>query len=483
MAELTKKEQIYNEVEKDKKTVLGSSLFFAAANPLLQKINRGLAFTSVQIAKLETSIVSLNVPEAPQPVIEPVAVQEEKESISATRSRSGVGTASGLAALGFIVPLLLNKEAREYLSSFLAGLIGIDKLELISNAIKAVTVVLTGVFAYKVFKQVADAFESLKRLWNLISELFSLTSDNADAVDEKDKDLKQKRDKLKKNQQKRKKSRKKAKNAEMVRRKANRAKRIKKLKNIRTAKNSISAIKKALLIGGPIGIAAGVVGGIAIGSIIDLIAGPNEDVEVEEDKADVEPEEAPELATEENDDDFVVEDEPEETPVLEPEVKEVPIDASTVGKVIADNAIQELSAGFFDLEGAKKAFGWAKSKLFGGGKEGTQPVQKASPASNIPKPVESLPRSKPESKPVVSEPTASTPVSSAPVKDLQPVVATTTPTAGERIINESSAVSAVKKDQQTSNIMVNNVDNSTIVVMKEEVTRTSEPLTFAPLYA
>ena len=58
MAEQSKKEQIYNEVGKDSSAAMGSVMFFALANPLLQKLNSGLKFTQSQMARLETNIVS-----------------------------------------------------------------------------------------------------------------------------------------------------------------------------------------------------------------------------------------------------------------------------------------------------------------------------------------------------------------------------------------------------------------------------------------
>jgi hypothetical protein len=475
MAELSKKEQIYNEVEKENKTVINSVMFFALANPLLQKINRGLVFTDNQIAKLETNIVSLNVPGITPIQADPrennVPVPEKKENVSVAKSAF---TASGLAALAFALPFLINKESRDYLTSFIAGLIGRDVLDKIALALKLVGAALAAAFAYKTMQQIQSAFESIKRLGNLTAILFGLTSDGTDAVNEKEDDLKKKQKKIKENQQKYKKSRDKAKKAERARRRANRLARAEKLKKIKSVKDTISKLKKVLLIGGPIGIAAGIVGGIAIGTMIDLIASPSEEAEVKENKLDTEQEDTNIPAVSEDDEEeLVVEDIPDEVPDLEPPAQGMNITPEKIGTSLADNAVKELSMGFFDMEGVKKAFNWARGKIFGS-KEKDTSVEKALPVSTL-----NTPTNIPTERPVQgAEASASPPLQ---VADKKPI---NEPQTGVQMNQDSEVVIAAKKDEAKGNVIINNVDNSTNVIVNDEGgAGESQPHVYSTLYA
>lgn len=534
MAELSKKEQIYNEVEKENKTVINSVMFFALANPLLQKINRGLIFANSQIAKLETNIVSLNVPsiipiqDTTQQPNKPVA--EEKESVSVSKSAF---TASGLAALAFALPFLINKESRDYLTSFIAGLIGTDALDKIALALKLVGAALAAAFAYKTMQQIQSAFESIKRLSKLTATLFGLTSDGTDAVNEKEDDLKKKQKQIKENQQKYKKSRDKAKKAERARRRANRLARAEKLKKIKSVKDTISKLKKVLLIGGPIGIAAGIVGGIAIGTMIDLIAGPSEEAEVKENELDRgrgDEGDSPTTGGDE-DEELVVEDIPDEEPELEPAVAESNITPEKVGTTLADNAVQELSMGFFDMEGVKKTFRWARSKLFGGGEENknvekapptsaptaitTTPsaptstpdegnqtaLNKASTTSNVDQDaaqalatgttpnakLSALPTSSPASTPSESPGKSGSSITSSITPSVQPIIEKkpiSESTTGAQINEGSEEVIAAKKDEKQGSVMINSIDNSTnVFVNNEERSKEYQPQVYSTIHA
>ena len=480
MAEQSKKEQIYNEVGKDSSAVMGSVMFFAMANPLLLKLNNGFKFTESQIARLETNIVSFTVPGAPTSLDEATTpVPEEKESISVAKSAV---TASGLSALAFVLPILMNKEAREYIGSFIKGFIGAENLDKITLALKVVTAALAAAFAYKTMQQIMQTLESVKKLGTLTATLFGLTNDGADAVNEKDEDLKKKKKKLKERERKRKASKKKARGAERARRKSNRAAKIKKLKKIKSIKSTISNIKKALLVGGPFGIIAGIVAGIAIGTMIDLVAGPSEETEVAEDKLDEEKDEPEAPVQEDDEEDIDISEEPEEKPDLEPEVAEDNITPEKVGTALTDNALQELSMGFLDLEGAKKALKWAKGKIFGGGDE-EEGKEKASPVSQPPS--GSMPGEAPPKPSAPSTSSSGSAPGPAPSAGGNKTASQTTsaPSSGEALNKTSSEVSAAKKDQQTGSVVINNVNNSTNVIAGAEKNKaTPAPTEFTPIF-
>lgn len=121
--------------------------------------------------------------EEPPPV--PDAVSEDKMPEIAERAKK---QAFDLAKLGLILPFLINKESREYLANFLSGLIGEDALGAIKTTLVGITAVLTGVFAYKLFKQIGTTFEALKELSRVTGILFNISSSaNEDLEVEKDK--------------------------------------------------------------------------------------------------------------------------------------------------------------------------------------------------------------------------------------------------------------------------------------------------------
>lgn len=443
------KKEVYDQVKEESGTVFKSVGLFAMINPVLNSIAISTSETARQAGHLEHNLGMLfgqklaetSTPDKPAP--------EKKEKLSTTTGRMR-SRGMDLAGLGLIIPFLVNKESRDYLASFISGLIGKDNLELINTGLIALTSVLTGVFTVKLFKQVSDTIKTFKKLSELTATLFQSVSDGADGVNEKDEALEKKKDKMREQAKKRQAKKKKRKAAELKRRQANRAKRLKRIKQIKRAKSVISNLKKALLVGGPFGIAAGIVGGIAIGSMIDLIAGPEETSLEDTEKEDTGGPDEPEL--EEDEDGIPIEPDTDE-PVAEPEEKEAEFSASNLGSVIADNAIQELSMGFLDKEGIKKAWDWVKGKVFGS--EDKKPATESKPTPVSSKTTES-PKQTPSPTSTTTPPTAS----ATPEPD--------TKESGQTLAKASEDVSGAKKDMAAGNVTVNNINNSTTVVKKNE---------------
>lgn len=154
--------------------------FFVQFQPYakdLQQEAAELEKSAIQLGNILTKYLELDEPLKLLPV--PEAVKEETIQDTAARVKS---RAFDLAKLGLIIPLLLNKDAREYMASFLSGLTGIST-DAFKNALIGIGVVLAGVFTYKLFKQVSDTFTAFKQLSDATATLFNLTSDAAGELD------------------------------------------------------------------------------------------------------------------------------------------------------------------------------------------------------------------------------------------------------------------------------------------------------------
>lgn len=405
--------------------------FFLAANPILDKIvhavNRA-AESAGKLAVLEQGILQ------PTPA-EPVnAVPANKTELNPDTTNAMKKRGIDLAWVGFALPLLINNEARGYLASFLGGLIGVENLEAINSGLKIATIALGAYFGVMIFKQVSDTINTFIRLSQLMGILFNIVNDAEDGIDEE----KKKHDKDKSDHEKSKK-----KNRQT--RKDRRAGRLKRLKDVKKARKVIGTLKKALLVGGPIGIALGIASGILIDSMIDYATGDQEaDIEAE-DKADTGDEE-PEVAT--------------------PEQSEI----SKFGNVLIKNVVDA-----FDFVQIAKDAVSSISSLFGGkDKKGdtpkmeddkedtsaaTKPQIVSTPSASPAKPATS------ESKPKVSNVTAVSVPAPAPAKQeaAKPI------SDGSSLQQTSEVVAAEKKDQAKSdNVIINNVNNQTVIVAKPE---------------
>lgn len=395
--------------------------FFLAVSPALktlllsvQELNK----TSTKVAELVSSYFDVKIP----PARTPTAQVEEKESISSIAGRTKE-RAFDLAKLALIIPLLLNKDAREYLASFLKGLFGTESMEGFNNALKMVGGVLVGVFAYKLFQQIADTFKAFKRLSQLVGTLFGLSEAAANSAAGEKEELEKKRQKDKER-----------------RRKSRQAKR-KRLQRIKKLKGVVSKFKFA----GPFGLIAGIIVGVGIGTMIDLVTNNEEAAEEADEKAEEEDQDPPEVSGD--------------------------IDTSNLFEIIKNNAIENLTLGLISKEtidntkkvlaGDEKTIAQNKAAISGmssGGAEfGESPGGRGGgwEPDLAPKPKEATPSpsaTKEESKSVEKE---------APVSAPEPSV----PPAGETVMEKSEEVASEKKQRINSatNVTVNNIDNSILV--------------------
>lgn len=236
------------ETARKEKAIIASIGFFASTSPFFKEVADTLGRQNKRLINIVSGINDVLIQDAYALEI-PQATPEPQENISSIVSRTQ-SRAIDLAGLGLIIPLLFNKEARDWISGFANGLFGIENVETLNTALKAITAVLAGVFAYKVFKQVGDTIETFKRLSNLVSSLFLITDEAAVATVDEKKEIEEK------------KTRDKDKRKKIRENRVARQKRIQKFKNI----------FKAFKFGGPIGFAVGTVVGVGIGTAIDLIS-------------------------------------------------------------------------------------------------------------------------------------------------------------------------------------------------------------------
>lgn len=426
-------------IDKASEAAVSEVSFFLAANPILDRILDSVtaaAKSAQAIARLESGLLQ------PTPAEPPKAVQTTNtgDTLPADRTNAMKSRGIDLAWLGLVLPLLINPEAREYLASFLGGLIGTENLEALNTGLKLLAGTLATVFAVKVFQQVSDTINTFLRLSRLVGILFNIVSDADDGVvDEKKKQDQEKEDYDKKKQ----------KNKEA--RKGRRAERLKRIQQVKKARQTISTLKKALLVGGPIGIAVGIGSGILIDSLIDYATGDEEKAIEAEDKADTGDEE-PEVAGSEQS------------------------EASKFGDVLIKNLVDSFN--FVQIAKDTVAFvssGW--KNLFGG--KDDKKTEAASSTASTPssKPPVATTESKPAitasaaatgSKPsTTSSPTSSTSAPSSP----STISESSRPTSdGSSLQQVSETVVAEKKDQSNSGgaVVINNVNNQTVVVAKEE---------------
>jgi hypothetical protein len=172
--------------------MLGSLGFFVREALPISKQSSDLALsTSIAASNLNNALLAylelfeeapLSVKTDPREELDKAVVKIKKRAFD-------------LAALGFVIPLLLNKDAREYLSSFAGGLIGVENVEKFKLGLIAVTGVVTGVFTFKLIKQVGDSIEAVKRLSQVVGTLFGITEAATEETLDKEAELdKQKKD-------------------------------------------------------------------------------------------------------------------------------------------------------------------------------------------------------------------------------------------------------------------------------------------------
>ena len=271
-------------IEKASAAVVSDVSFFLAANPILDSIldsvNKAAESVS-KVAVLEQGIINPGPAQTPQQDAVAASKDELRPDTTNAMKKRGID----IASIALFIPLLINKDSREYLASFLGGLVGVENLEAINTGLKIATVALGAYLGIKVFKQVSDTINTFIRLSQLMGILFNTVSEADDGLDDQKKQV----DKDKEDYDKKKKDNKK-------KRSGKRAERLKCLKQVKKARQVIGTLKKALLVGGPIGIAVGIGSGILIDSLIDYATGDEEKAIEEEEKADTGDDE-PEVAT------------------------------------------------------------------------------------------------------------------------------------------------------------------------------------------
>lgn len=411
-------------IEETSAAVVAEVSFFLAANPLLDSIvnavNRA-AESSSKIAILEQGIVQPVPTQTPKQDATPVKDELRPDTTNAMKKR-GID----LAWLGFALPLLMNNEARTYLASFLSGLIGTDNLEALNTGLKIATVALGAYLGVKVFKQVSDTISTLIRLTQLMGVLFNVVSDTSEGVDNE----KSKHDKDKEDYDKKKENNK-------QKRKGRRADRLKRIKQVKKARQVAGTLRKALLVGGPIGIAVGIGSGILIDSLIDYATGDEERAIEAEEKADTGDDE-PDVATQEQS------------------------EVSKFGDILVKNLVDSFN--FVQIAKdtvAAVTSGW--KNLFGSKDEkktGSTSVNMTSAPAATP----SIPATA-ESKPTVtSSPATQVNVTATAIPEPSKPV-----TTGTSLQTTSETVVAEKKDQANSggDVVITNVNNQTVIVAQE----------------
>lgn len=341
--------------------------------------------------------------------LEPIKAKDAEplkmESIAATEER-----AFDLAKLALILPLLLDPTARNYLANFIQGLVGAETLDKITFALKAVGAVLAGVFAVKLFKQISDTISTFVRLSQVVGTLFGLTQENNDL--EIEDATKKERDKWEKRKEKFEKNK-----------SANRAKRLKKLEKARKFRKVLKALGKVGKFTG-IGFIVGAAAEAFVDSIFDYFSKEQADT-TDAKFPDTEDEEV-DKATEDEGDDFM-----------------------SIGAMILKKFISNLTFGVVSEETLDKAFKYI-GKFFG--------VENKSNTTSAAT-VESKPT--PTATPSTPAPsTGSSGSQAAPATQPTPAPSTT----GQTMATTSEQVAGAKKDLSTGSTVVNNVDNSVVVV-------------------
>ena len=473
-------QQIQQTAETALNNISGIFIPDAAARLLVQLTDKS-AQDMGQVAVLAAKLFQIT-PSLEQP--KPQAVREAAPSIAGSTSNM-LGRGIDIALLGSLIALLVNKEAREYLASFLSGLLGID-FNNILTALKLVGIALAGVFAVKVFKQVSDTIATFIRLSKLVGVLFGLTNDQSEATIEE-------KEKMDKRKQKEKENRK--------TRNQNRKKRIERLKKLKGLSNFL---KKGLAVTG-----VGLVAGIVVGTIMDYMI--NQSTEPDE----------PEDIDEESDD----------VPAIKEESDEVNI--SEIGKLIVDNIISTVSFGLLDtgkikgawnaLTGNKKEQEKNRAAISGMSSSGTTEQDtaflsatnesKPSPAATSTKTSKEVSEDKSKSTASIAATTAggaptgtmavqssggsspagamttesssestSTPLSSSTTESIQPPAENiqATPSTGSLMNASSEQVAGEKKDAaMDQTVVIANVDNRKVIASSAEASPPSQTMTYS----
>lgn len=393
--------------------------FFIQISPVI----KDAADKSSRVAGLFAEFLGSNIGSALEPIKSvPEATPIKMESISSTKER-----AFDIAKLAVIIPLLLNEESRKYLASFAQGLLGTETLEGITTALKAIGIVLAGVFAVKVFQQVSDTINTLIRLSEVIGVLFNLTQESNEA--EVDEARKKERESWEKRKEKYEQNKSK--------KRAERLERLEKLKKLKKVIKGLSFLMKGTLVAA----AAGIAMDAAASTIIDYAT-----------REEPAPARFPES-----------EDEPvqeEKGAVLE--------EPESLGDILVRNIFDAIPGGSLLYS------------LFKGKKDDKKKAD-ATPAAK--EPVTNAPAPAPASAPAAKAETRAAPISGVSTEQAQQartsfgqtdprIVRPSEPVSpivskGEDLATTSEAVNGEKKGLMQNNIVNNVIDNRTLVATSQ----------------
>ena len=377
-------------------------------------------------------------------------ILENKETLSAMKKRG-----LDIAALGLLLPLLLNDEARKYLASFIQGLIGAETLQKIETALKIAGVAIAAVFAVKVLKQVSDTLTVMMRIAKLTALLFGLTQATSD-INEKDrKKIDRRREAEKRNRDKR---------------KSKRRKKIERIRKIKGIVGKITTVLKATVIGA----VAGLISGVVINTLIDYMINDDEKIAAEEDKA---------------------EDVDEDEDLIEPDLPEES-DISIIEEKLKDNLIKAITFDIVNLEGVRNLGRVLQ------GDQATIEKNQAAIAGSVgtmgdTNPLTGQPSDYSETQPEIKPPPVSplrggptrmggrgsqSPIGPRPANpplvpqpQTQAVPEPQNSTNGSTLSTASENVGATRKDLTAGSNSTTIIDNSTIHVVPEQASRTNAP--------
>lgn len=263
----SRSKQLDKAIDGAKRSMFTGMGFFVQVQPHAKDIEQSAVEMQQSVQKLGDVLLKYLDLQEPVRQQQLDVVREDTLDQNISRVRKG---AFDLAKLGLIIPFLLNRDAREYMASFMSGLTGFS-LEGMKSTLTAVTAVLTGMFALKLFKQINDTIDAIKKLNDVTRTLFGITEATSQDIDTAKDNLDKEKTKIEKDKE---------------RRRNKRKAKVERTKKLRSVISNSSKIAKASLIGAPIAILVSA----AINTVLDYNEQEDAVLESEEDEAAPEPE-------------------------------------------------------------------------------------------------------------------------------------------------------------------------------------------------
>lgn len=410
----SRSKQLDKAIDGAKRSMFTGMGFFVQVQPHAKDIEQSAVEMQQSVQKLGDVLLKyldLHEPIKRQPQ---EVVREDTLDQNISKVRKG---AFDLAKLGLIIPFLLNKDAREYMASFLSGLTGFS-LEGMKTTLIAVTGVLTGMFALKLFKQINDTIEAIKKLNDVTRTLFGITEITSQDIDSAKDDLDKEKSKI---------------NKDKERRRNRRRAKVERARKLRSIISNGSKIAKVSVIGAPVA--------ILVSSAINTLLDYNEQ------------------------EDAVLESEDEGESAPEPE---------TVWSLITKNIIESLTFGLLSKEninntlkvfkGDEKVIAQNRAAVSGMSVSGAEfgSMEGAGPGVPVP-----LTAAKSETRPPTAsispsiEPPAGISVSPATTQSIPSIEPISSDTSS--FVQSSEEVVSEKRVSKPPVIIINNIDNTTLV--------------------